>query len=94
MDLKIRERRQNGDNDPKLLALLKTKTQSFPHPLPPDTWHTFKVRVEGDVMTAFVDGKEVGSFQSEGIAHPTKRMITLAVNKTATLDDLKVSRLK
>lgn len=31
---------------------------------------------------------------SEGIAHPTKRMITLAVNKSADVDDVKDSKLK
>ena len=45
-------------------------------------------------MTARVDGQEIGSFASEGIAHPTKRMITLAVNKSAQVDDVKVWKLK
>ena len=45
-------------------------------------------------MRASVDGKAIGQFKSEGIAHPTKRMITLAVNKSAWVDDVKVWKLK
>ena len=50
--------------------------------------------VWGDWMRVTVDGKPVGQFRSEGIAHPTKRMITLAVNKSAWADDVKVWKLK
>ncbi|MEQ8785350.1 MAG: hypothetical protein RIC55_03590 [Pirellulaceae bacterium] len=58
------------------------------------TRHTLHVVVSGDVMRAKVDGRPVGEFKSEGIAHPTKRMITLAVNKSAWVDDVKVWKLK
>lgn len=94
MDLKIQERRKAGDKSPELAALLKTKTTNFPLTLKADDWHTMLVVVEGDAMRATVDGKFVGQFKSEGIAHPTKRMITLAVNKSAWVDDLKVWKLK
>lgn len=94
MDLKIRERRQSGDKSPELAALLKTKSKSFKHELALNEWHTLRVSVEGDTMTAVVDGQKLGSFSSEGIAHPTKRMITLAVNKSAQVDDVKVWKLK
>jgi len=94
MDLKIRERRQSGEKSPELDKLLKTKTTGFPLNLKPDAWHTLLVVVQGDAMRATVDGKFVGQFKSEGIAHPTKRMITLAVNESAWVDDVKVWRLK
>jgi hypothetical protein len=94
MNLRIQERRKAGDKSPELAALLKTKTTSFPLTLNADEWHTILVEVEGDVMRATVDGKFVGQFRSEGIGHPTKRMITLAVNKSAWVDDVKVWKLK
>jgi hypothetical protein len=94
MDLKIQERRKSGDKSPELAALLKTKTTNFKLDLKPDGWHTLHVTVAGDTMTARIDGKEIGTFRSEGIAHPTKRMITLAVNKSADVDDVKVWKLK
>lgn len=94
MDLKIQERRKAGDKSPELAALLKTKTKSFKLDLKPEDWHTMHITVEGDKMTVKIDDNETGSFSSEGIAHPTKRMITLAVNKSAQVDDVKVWKLK
>jgi hypothetical protein len=94
MDNAIRERRLKGDKAPELTALLKTKTKTFKLDLKSEDWHMLRVTVQGDKMTVFVDGQEAGSFASEGIAHPTKRMITLAVNKSAKVDDVKVWTLK
>lgn len=94
MDNAIRERRTKGDKSPELAKLLKGKTTSFPLDLKADEWHTLLVTVEGDVMQATVNGKLIGQFKSEGISHPTKRMITLAVNKSAAVDDVKVWKLK
>lgn len=94
MDNAIRERRQKGDKSPELAALLKTKTKSFKLDLQPSTWHTLHIMVAGDTMSVKIDGVDTGSFASEGIAHPTKRMITLAVNKSADVDDVKVWSLK
>jgi len=94
MDNKIRERRQAGDKSPELAALLKTKTKAFKIDLKPTDWHTLHITVSGDTMTVKIDDQPAGTFSSEGIAHPTKRMITLAVNKSAQVDDVKVWRLK
>jgi len=94
MDLKIREQRQSGQVPPEVAALLKTKTINFPLKLEADQWHHMRVTVEGDTMQVAIDGKAIGQFQSEGIAHPTKRMITLAVNKSAWVDDVIVRRIR
>jgi hypothetical protein len=94
MDNKIRDRRQAGDKSPELAALLKTKVKAFKLALTPDAWHTMQITVEGETMSVSIDGTAVGNFSSEGIGHPTKRMITLAVNKSAVVDDVKVSKLK
>ena len=94
MDLKIRERRLAGDKSPELAKLIQSKRATFPLSLEADKWYTLRVVVEGDVMRVSLDGKPVGKFQSEGIAHPTKRMITLAVNKSAWVDDVKVWKQK
>jgi hypothetical protein len=94
MDNKIRERRQAGDKSPELAALLKTKTKSFKLALKPTDWHTLHITVSGDTMTVKIDGQDTGTFSSEGIAHPTKRMITLAVNNSAQVDDVKAWRLR
>lgn len=81
MDLEIRERRMRSDTSPELAALLKSKTVTFPLKLPADVWHHLVVEV-------------VGEFRSSGVAHPTKRMITLAINKSAWVDDVEVRRLR
>jgi hypothetical protein len=94
MDLAIYERRQAGENSPELQSLLRSKTRSFPLALKPGEWHTLLVVVDGDIMRATIDDKPVGDFRSPGIAHPTKRMLTLAVNKSAWIDDVKVWNLK
>ncbi len=94
MDNAIRERRLAGDNSPELLALLKTKTRSFPVDLKAGEWHTLLVVVDGNALRATVDDQPIGEFKSPGIAHPTKRMITLAVNQSAWVDDVKVWKLQ
>lgn len=94
MDNQIRERREAGDKSPELAALLKTKTKAFKLDLRPTDWHTLHITVSGDTMTVKIDDQPAGTFSSEGIAHPTKRMITLAVNKSAQVDDVKVWRLR
>ena len=94
MNKEIRERRQAGEKSPELTKLLNSKKKNFKLNLKPDTWYTMLVVVEGDKMSTYLDGNLVGEFSSEGIAHPTKRMITLAVAKKAAVDDVKVWRLK
>jgi hypothetical protein len=44
-------------------------------------------------MTVTIDSKEVGTFSSEGIAHPTKRALRVAIPKKAIIDDLKIYSL-
>jgi hypothetical protein len=94
MNNEIREKLLKNERTPELIALLKTKSKSFPLDLKADDWHTLAVTIEGDTMRALVDGKDIGQFSSEGIAHPTKRVITLAVNKSAEVTDVKVWKLK
>lgn len=93
MDNKIRDRRKAGEKSPELNQLLKTKSKTFPLKLDANQWHQLLVVVKDDVMRVSINGKAAGEFKSEGIAHPTKRMITLAVNKGAQVDDIKVWKL-
>lgn len=90
MDLKIKERREKEGNSPELAQLLKSKSAGFPLKMDPEAWHEMLIVVQGDMMRFTLDGLEIGQFKSEGMAHPTKRMITLAVNKSAQVDDVQV----
>ncbi|MEN3941222.1 family 16 glycoside hydrolase [Prosthecobacter sp. SYSU 5D2] len=94
MNLEIRERRLKEGNNPELAKLLKGKSAGFPLSLDAEAWHEMLIVVQGDVMRFTLNGTFIGQLQSEGIAHPTKRMITLAVNKTAMVDDVQVWSLK
>ncbi|MFA7369053.1 MAG: hypothetical protein WC334_05345 [Kiritimatiellales bacterium] len=71
---------------------LKDKEKIFPCPLETGRWHDLLVTVDGDKLSASIGGRPVGSFKSEGIAHPTKRVLRLAVPRNAAVDDIKIRR--
>ena len=60
--------------------LLKSKNKSFPVKLTLQDWHTLTVRTKGDEIEVLLDGKAVGSFKSEGIAHDSKTLVSLTTN--------------
>ena len=90
MDLKARNARENGKISPEEKKRLKTKAKVFPRKLDLGKWHALVVKVEGETMTVSIDGEEVGSFTSEGIGHPTKSRLRLAVAREAWVDDLEI----
>ena len=45
-----------------------------------------------DELICAIDGKVVGSFKSEGFAHPTKRLLRLLVPNNAHVDDVNIWR--
>jgi hypothetical protein len=90
MDLEIRKAAKAKTLTDEQKDLLKTKKKRFKHKLKTGKWYSAVVTVKGKTLALAIDGKELGTFSSEGIAHPTKRTLRLAVNKKATVDDLKV----
>jgi hypothetical protein len=90
MDLKIREARKNKTLTPEQSAALKTKGKQIKHALETGKWYTAVATISGDNLTVSIDGQKVGSFSSPGIAHPTKRMLRLAINRNVVVDDLKI----
>lgn len=90
MKLEHRAARKANQVSTDLSALLKTKKKIFPHQLGLNVWHTLRVRIHGNEMSVDIDGKRVGVFQSEGIAHETKSRLRLAVNRTAWVDDVRI----
>lgn len=70
---------------------LKTKTTSFPVKLSLQDWHTLVERTKGDEVEVSIDGKVVGSFQSEGIGHETKTLVSLTTNRVdVNYDDFSI----
>ncbi|MDF1860575.1 MAG: hypothetical protein P1U87_10190 [Verrucomicrobiales bacterium] len=90
MDLKMREARQANQLTAEQKKLLKGKQKTFPNVLELGEWHDLLVQISGDTLTVTIDGGEVGRFQSEGIAHPTKRLLRLAVPRNVYVDDVKI----
>jgi len=72
-------------------AILKRTQADFPVKLEQHKWYTVTVRIKGDLMQAFIDGKLIGSLRSEGIAHATKDKIGLVTPKESIhYDNVKV----
>lgn len=94
MNLETRQRRLDDKLTDEDQKRLKTKTTRVKAKISPDQWHQLKVQVENNTMTVSVDGKPLAKFSSEGIGHATKSRLRLAVNKSAWVDDVKVTRLR
>lgn len=90
MDLKIRTARKEKKLTPEQQKMLKTKAKRVQHKLETGKWYTLRVDVDDKTLTASIDGKKVSSFSSEGIAHPTKRLLRLSVPRKAVVDDVKI----
>ncbi len=90
MDLRVREARKANQLTEEQKSMLKLKKKAYKHKLETGKWYSANVSVKGNRLSVSIDGKKVGSLRSPGVAHPTKRMIRLAVNRSATVDDLKV----
>jgi len=71
---------------------LAGKEKKLPANLALGQWHDLLVKIAGDELSVTVDGKFVGSLKSPGIAHPTKRVLRLAVPRNAVVDDVKIWR--
>lgn len=92
MDLGIRNARKDGSISEKQKALVAQKSATFPHKLDTNQWHQVYATITGDQLTCTIDGKQVGSFRSEGFAHETKGLLRLLVAKNAYVDDVKIWR--
>ena len=94
MDLAIQEAKLAKTLTKEQTLALKEKEKIIPFPIETGTWHDLIVTIEGANLSVRIDGKPVGSFKSEGIAHPTKRTLRLAVPRNAAVDDVKIWRSK
>lgn len=65
---------QLTEDEKKMLA---AKAKRLPTKISLQDWHTLVVQTKGDTITVSIDGKEAGGFQSAGIAHDTKSLISL-----------------
>ena len=68
------------------------KDKKIPATLAVGEWHDLLVKISGDELAVTVDGKLLGTLKSPGIAHPTKKMLRLAVPRNAVVDDVQIWR--
>jgi hypothetical protein len=68
---------QLTEDEKKMLA---GKQKRVPVKLALNEWHTLVVTTDGDTISVNIDGKGAGSFQSPGIAHETKSLVSLTTN--------------
>jgi hypothetical protein len=77
-DLYARKKANTLTNEEK--EMLKSKAKRIPFTFSLQDWHTLVVQTKGDEISVTIDGKSVGSFKSEGIAHDTKSLVSLTTN--------------
>lgn len=66
-------------------------TKSMPATVSLKEWHTLVVRTHGDTVETSIDGKVVGSFQSPGVAHDHKTVVSLTTNRVdVNYDDFSI----
>lgn len=68
---------QLSEDEKKMLA---TKQKRIPAAISLNEWHMLVVTTQGDAISVSIDGKEIGSFQSAGIAHDMKSLVSLTTN--------------
>ncbi len=74
-----------------LAEYLKGKNDAGEVDLKQGRWYHLRVRIDGERMEAYLDGKRVAGVNSPGIAHPTKTKFGMTVNgSTIDFDNLKV----
>jgi hypothetical protein len=61
--------------------MLESKSKREPIQLDLQKWYTLTARTRGSEIEVLIDGKRVGTFASEGIAHPTKSLVSLTTNE-------------
>ncbi len=71
---------------------LKGKQKAVARPVELGKWHDLLVKISGDELSVTLDGEAVGSLRSPGIAHPTKRLLRLAVPRNVVVDDVQIWR--
>jgi len=76
---------------PEDKAMLATKNKNLPVKISLQDWHQLVIQTKGDEITVNVDGKEMGSFKSEGVGHDHKTLVSLTTNQVdVNYDDFSI----
>jgi hypothetical protein len=87
----IEEMSKDPSKKAEVAKLVAGRSVGFPMKLDPEKWYVLNMRIVDDELHVSLDGKEVVSLKSSGIAHPMKSDFYFAVSgKDALFDDLKI----
>lgn len=87
----IEEMRKDPKRKAEADQLVVGRHKTIPMKLEQRRWYALAITILGDELRVSLDGKEVGSLKSSGLAHPTKSDFYFAVTgKDALFDDLKI----
>jgi hypothetical protein len=90
LNIKVAKQRNALTDEQK--AELLAKRKEFAHPLSVGEWHHVVITVSGDEIRCTVDGEELGSLRSPGIAHETKSWVRLQVYRSISIDEVRFWR--
>jgi hypothetical protein len=92
MNLNVQVARKKKTLSDEQKEALRATTKNIPYSLGGNIWHQVHVTVSGDKISCSINGKEVGSLRSPGIAHETKTWVRLLVRESVCIDDVKFWR--
>jgi len=90
MNTKFHEAWKARTLTPEQKAFIASQKKTFSNTLETGKWHELLVKITGSMVSVSIEGKLVESVTSEGVAHPTKRMVRLSVPREVWVDDVKV----
>ncbi len=77
----IYEKRKSPEGiDEDTKKMLESKTTRFELDLDREKWYELLIRTKGNEIVVQIDGKVVGEFESEGVGHLTKSLVSLTTN--------------
>lgn len=84
------ELRKSPQGREETKKLIEETSVTVPAGLEPGTWHTIILDIVGETMTVRLDGEEIATLVSPGIAHPTKTDFGFTVTERAVhFDNIK-----
>lgn len=89
-DKEIRAKKLAGAPKEEIAKLTKGKFAYRKSDAKTSVWHEMTIVIQGDVMSAYLDGKKIGQLRSEGVDHKVKQNLAFSVPGRADVDDLRV----
>ena len=89
-DKEIRKKRLAGASKAEINQLIKGTQSNVDVDLELGLWYEMTIVIQGDVMSAWIDGKKIGELVSEGVDHKVKQNMAFSVGGNTDVDDLRI----